>query len=145
VALKRAFREILPLLWLKAGAIGPRPELPRGEPEPALFVPPDNPFAVLLDKGRLAELIAALADRTDLRIVYIVTDGADAFKEMAAELDDSLGKRNPGLQSVQLYRDYLENLLMRRSSGSRICRSSTSRLGSSWISTGARLERSCCW
>ncbi len=27
VALKRAFREILPLLWLKAGAIGPRPEL----------------------------------------------------------------------------------------------------------------------
>ena len=27
VTLKRAFREILPLLWLKAGAVGPRPEL----------------------------------------------------------------------------------------------------------------------
>jgi adenine-specific DNA-methyltransferase len=32
VSLRRAFREILPLLWLKAGAVGPRPELKRGEP-----------------------------------------------------------------------------------------------------------------
>ncbi len=29
MTLKRAFREILPLLWLKAGAVGPRPELAR--------------------------------------------------------------------------------------------------------------------
>jgi adenine-specific DNA-methyltransferase len=29
VSLRRAFREILPLLWLKAGAVGPRPELKR--------------------------------------------------------------------------------------------------------------------
>ncbi|MCU0918707.1 MAG: site-specific DNA-methyltransferase, partial [Planctomycetes bacterium] len=44
VALKRAFREILPLLWLKAGAIGLRPELPKGEAEPLFFAPPANPF-----------------------------------------------------------------------------------------------------
>lgn len=37
VALKRAFREILPLLWLKAGAIGPRPELPKGRGGVATF------------------------------------------------------------------------------------------------------------
>ncbi|MFB1488843.1 MULTISPECIES: hypothetical protein [unclassified Thiocapsa] len=38
VALRRAFREILPVLWLKSGVIGPRPELPREAPEPPLFV-----------------------------------------------------------------------------------------------------------
>jgi len=117
VALRRAFREILPLLWLKAGAIGARPELPRGAAEPALFVPTGNPFAVLLDEGRLADLIAALDGRTDLRLVFIVTDGPDAFKELAGEVEDALGPRNPGLQVIQLYRDYLENFLINRESG----------------------------
>jgi adenine-specific DNA-methyltransferase len=39
VSLRRAFREILPLLWLKAGAVGPRPELKRGESEPCCSRP----------------------------------------------------------------------------------------------------------
>lgn len=69
VALRRAFREILPLLWLKSGAIGPRPALPTEAPEPALFVPPGNAFAVLLDESRLAELTEVLAGRTDLRML----------------------------------------------------------------------------
>ena len=53
VALKRAFREILPLLWLKAGAMGARPELPAGALEPVVFVPEGSNFAVLLDEARL--------------------------------------------------------------------------------------------
>lgn len=112
VALKRAFREILPLLWLKAGAIGPRPELPKGEAEPTFFAPPDNPFAVLLDEGSLKALLAALAGRSGLRCVFIVTDSGDAFKEMAAEVTEALGPNSPGLTTVQLYRDYLENFLI---------------------------------
>jgi adenine-specific DNA-methyltransferase len=43
VSLRRAFREILPLLWLKAGAMGPRPELKRGEPEPSCCLRPRAP------------------------------------------------------------------------------------------------------
>jgi adenine-specific DNA-methyltransferase len=116
VALKRAFREILPLLWLKAGAIGPRPELPpkrdQAEAEPTFFAPPDNPFAVLLDEGSLKALLAALADRSGLRCVFIVTDSGDAFKEMAAEVTEALGPKSPALTTVQLYRDYLENFLI---------------------------------
>jgi adenine-specific DNA-methyltransferase len=37
VALGRQFREILPLLWLRSGAVGPRPELPDDESIPAIL------------------------------------------------------------------------------------------------------------
>jgi adenine-specific DNA-methyltransferase len=112
VALKRAFREILPLLWLKAGAIGARPELGRGEPEPAFFAPPANPFAVLLDEGSLKALLAALSGRSGLRCFFIVTDSEDAFQEMSAEAMAVLRSDSPDIETVQLYRDYLENFLI---------------------------------
>lgn len=112
VALKRAFREILPLLWLKAGALGPRPELKPADSELPFFAPPENPFAVLLDEGSLKRLLAALAGRVGLRCVYLVTDSEDAFKEMAAEVAIRLGADNPALETVQLYRDYLDNFLI---------------------------------
>jgi adenine-specific DNA-methyltransferase len=116
VALKRAFREILPLLWLKAGAIGPRPELlPRrdqAEPEPAFFAPPANPFAVLLDEGRLKALLAALAGRSGLKCLFIVTDSEDAFNDLSSDAITALRAESPGLETVQLYRDYLDNFLI---------------------------------
>jgi adenine-specific DNA-methyltransferase len=111
VALKRAFREILPLLWLKAGAIGPRPELPRGE-EPAFFAPPANPFVVLLDEARLKALLAVLDGRSGLKCLFIVTDSEDAFKELSAEAASALRQGSPDLETVQLYRDYLDNFLI---------------------------------
>ena len=118
VTLKRAFREILPLLWLKSGAIGPRPELPtkrdRAEPELAFLAPPANAFAVLLDEGRLKPLLVALAGRSALRCLFIVTDSEDAFKELAAEALDALRPGSPDLETVQLYRDYLDNFLINR-------------------------------
>lgn len=58
VNLKRAFREILPLLWLKAGAVGPRPELSAAEPEPALFEPEGSNFIEPLTHVRLRTLAA---------------------------------------------------------------------------------------
>ncbi|WP_295435782.1 site-specific DNA-methyltransferase [uncultured Thiodictyon sp.] len=112
VALKRAFREILPLLWLKAGAIGPRPAFARGESEPVFFAPPGNPFAVLLDEAGLKALLGALSGRSGLRCVFIVTDSADAFKDLSAEAMEVLGQGSPGLEMVQLYRDYLDNFLI---------------------------------
>ena len=114
VALRRAFREILPLLWLKAGAVGPRPELPADTPEPPFFAPAANPFAVLLHEGRLPELLAALAGRSNLRLIFIVTDSQDSFKDLTLDVTEALGKQNPALQTVQLYRDYLENFMINR-------------------------------
>jgi adenine-specific DNA-methyltransferase len=115
VSLRRAFREILPLLWLKAGAVGPRPELKRSEPEPALFTPEGSNFVVLLDETRMGRLLKALASSTGLSHVFIVTDADESFKSMAQDVREVAEKANPGLQVVQLYRDYLLNFMINQS------------------------------
>lgn len=115
VSLRRAFREILPLLWLKAGAMGPRPELKRSEPEPSLFTPEGTNFVVLLEETRMGRLLKALAGRAGLSHVFIVTDADESFKSMAQDVREVAGKANPGLQVVQLYRDYLLNFMINQS------------------------------
>ena len=115
VSLKRAFREVLPLLWLKAGAVGPRPALPPGEPEPALFEPEGCQFVVLLQESRLTRLLSAVHHRTaPLSHVFIVTDSDESFKRMAAEVRAVAGAHAAALQVLQLYRDYLANFLINR-------------------------------
>ena len=114
VSLRRAFREILPLLWLKAGAVGPRPELKRGDPEPALFAPEGGNFVVLLDESSMGRLLKALDGRTGLSQVFIVTDADESFKTMAQDVREVAGKANVDLQVVQLYRDYLLNFMINK-------------------------------
>ena len=114
VSLRRAFHEILPLLWLKAGAVGPRPELKRGEPEPALFAPEGSNFVVLLDETRMGRLLKSLEGRTGLSQVFIVTDADESFKTMAQDVRAVAGQANPGLAVVQLYRDYLLNFMINK-------------------------------
>ena len=48
VSLGTQFCEILPLLWLKSGAIGKRPEVTE---EPQMLVLPENHFAVLVEEA----------------------------------------------------------------------------------------------
>ena len=112
IPLRRAFKELLPLLWLKAGAVGPRPSLKRQEPEPYFLAPEANNFAVLLDESRLRAWLKHLAGRTGLAQVYIVTDSDEAFKSMAREVRNALSQRNPDVQVAQLYRDYLLNFMI---------------------------------
>ena len=106
VALGRQFRAILPLLWLRAGAVGPRPELTEDDSIPAMLLPAKNPFAVLVDETRFADFQAALAARDDLTHVFLITDSEEAFQEMAAQLTAP--------HVIQLYRDYLENFAINR-------------------------------
>lgn len=113
VTLKKAFKEILPLLWLKTGAIGPRPECPEGR-LPHVFLPVQNTFAVLLDETRLADFVSALRPRNNLTHIFLVTDDPDAFKDMIADLSDHLSGGNPVITYVHLYRNYLENFMINR-------------------------------
>ena len=106
VALGRQFREIFPILWLRAGAIGPRPELPKNKPIPAMVIPEHNPFAVLVEENRFADFAAELEGRNDLTHAYLVTDSEEAFQEMAGQL------KVPNV--IQLYRDYLENFVINK-------------------------------
>lgn len=114
VALSRAFREILPLLWLKAGGVGPRPELPAAVAYPAVFAPEHANFAVLLDEGSSTKLIKRLRARNDLSYVFIVTDADESFKAISADVQVSLGESNGALKVVQLYRDYLINFMINK-------------------------------
>lgn len=108
VELGAAFREILPLLWMKAGAIGPAPELPAG-PLPDFLVPEGSPFAVLITETRVAAFQQALQERKQLRHIFIVTDAEEAFRALSADLRSTLAADSPAVEFVQLYRDYLVN------------------------------------
>lgn len=102
VSLGRQFREILPLLWLKAGAIGKRPEI--GEVEPDMLILPDNGFAVLVDETCFARFRRELKKADEILQVFLVTDSEDAFREMSTELS--------GRKTYQLYREYIDNFVL---------------------------------
>ena len=62
----------------------------------------------------MAKLMKALKGRNDLSHVFIVTDSDESFKAMAAEVREAVGRANPDLQIVQLYRDYLVNFMINK-------------------------------
>jgi adenine-specific DNA-methyltransferase len=103
VSLGQQFHEILPLLWLKSGALGQRPELSSDE-EPKMLILPQNGFAVLVDETKFAEFAEKLSEEDKIRVVYFVTNSEDAFREMTAGI-----KVN---NTYQLYRDYIDNFVL---------------------------------
>ncbi|TCV82690.1 site-specific DNA-methyltransferase [Sulfurirhabdus autotrophica] len=98
VELGREFSRLLPTLWMMAGCQGP---LPSATGEGPYILPTGNPFAVLLEETQFADFEQALAQRSDITHVFLVTDSADAFYAMKAEL--------PHAHVVQLYKNYLDN------------------------------------
>lgn len=78
-------------------------------------MPDGTNFIVLLEETRMGRLLKALGGRTGLSHVFIVTDADESFKSMARDVRDVAGKANPGLQVVQLYRDYLLNFMINQS------------------------------
>ena len=100
VALGRQFKELLPVLWMKVGCIGPCPQLEQDELQPFLILP-KNKFAALLDETYYAEFDQQLAAQPEIRTVYIITDSESAYREMIRGYD--------GRDCYQLYRDYLDN------------------------------------
>ncbi len=53
VALGRQFKEMLPTLWMKAGAVGKCPVI--GDATPDMLILPENKFAVLVDEKKYME------------------------------------------------------------------------------------------
>ncbi len=100
VALGRQFRELLSVLWMKAGAIGPCPQL-EGEDIPTMLILPDNRFAVLTDEKDFPEFFEQIKATSKVETVFIITDSEAGYREMAAKLRVKT--------SYQLYRDYLDN------------------------------------
>ena len=103
VELGQQFREILPMLWLKAGAVGKRPVLADGE-LPDMLIPESSNFAVLIDERYFGAFLAEIETRLNIEYVYLVTNSEDAYREMGARIR----ARNV----TQLYRDYIDNFVI---------------------------------
>lgn len=102
VSLGRQFQEILPLLWMKSGALGKRPEC--SDEEPVMLVLPQNHFAVLVDEAAYAAFAKEVRQHDSIDTVYFVTNSESAYHEMSADI---------GIRTTyQLYRDYIDNFVI---------------------------------
>lgn len=100
VALGQQFQKMLPALWMKAGAIGPCPEL-KDDIVPSMLILPENGFAVLAEESAFDEFAAMVNAKPEIKTAYIITDYETGFEVMAK------GLKAPRV--FQLYRDYLDN------------------------------------
>ena len=100
VALGRQFKELLPVLWMKGGAVGQCPALENDELSKMLILP-QNKMAVLIDEIYYSEFDAELSQHPEIQTIYIVTDSETAYRSMIRSYD--------GKECYQLYRDYLDN------------------------------------
>lgn len=99
VSLGRQFKEMLPTLWMKAGAHGPCPVVKDSVPD--MLILPENRIAILNDENCFGDFAGQLADHPEIDVIFLVTDYEASFAAMTAAL--------PGKQTYQLYRDYLDN------------------------------------
>ncbi len=100
VALHRQFRELLPILWMKAGCIGECPVL-HGNDIPDALVFTDNKMAILTNEDEYADFRSQLKGRKDIENIFIIAKSANAFLEMAQPFTWA--------KTYHLYKDYLDN------------------------------------
>lgn len=100
VALGRQFKEMLPTLWMKAGAHGPCPEIGEND-DPDMLILPDNKMAILAEECSFPKFEAEVLKLSKIKTVFIVTDSESGYREMIKGFD--------GIETFQLYRDYLDN------------------------------------
>lgn len=105
VSLGMRFSEMLPTLWLKAGAKGKCPELP-GEQIPDMLILPENKFAVLINENAFASFVEKLAEHPEVQTVFLATDYEVNYQSMVKNLNVT--------EAYQLYRDYLDHFRLNR-------------------------------
>ena len=100
VSLGMQFKEMLPVLWMKAGCVGKCHELADGQ-NPDMLILPENRFAVLVNEQAFAAFEEALAEHPEIQTVFLATDYEVNYRSMVKNLNVE--------QSYQLYRDYLDH------------------------------------
>jgi len=98
VAYREKLEDILPILWLMAGAKG---EIGRVKNKD-WFISKDSAFAVLMKESLFCEFKAEITNHKDLTHVFIVTDSEEAYRDMCMELPSKF-------KTKMLYKSYLEN------------------------------------
>ena len=105
VALGMTFKEMLPTLWMKAGAIGKCPTV-EGLTIPTMMILPKNKFAVLLNENSFAPFAEELDKHPEIQTVFLATDYDINYRSMVKNLNVQ--------NTYQLYRDYLDHFRLNR-------------------------------
>ena len=100
IRIGRQFREMLPILWMKAGCFGPCPVLV-DQKVPEYMVLPENRMAILNDNSCFKRFAEKVGNASEIETVYLVTDSDADYRSMSKGLNVK--------QTYQLYRDYLDN------------------------------------
>ncbi len=103
VAQGDCFKELLAVLWLKAGGLGKCPTL-EAETLPPYKIFAENKFAVLLDERHFGDFAEALRQAA-IETVFIVTGSNAALNRMRALLGVP--------KAYRLYGDYLKNIKLK--------------------------------
>jgi adenine-specific DNA-methyltransferase len=98
ISMGRKFKAVAPLLWLKAGATGPRVE----EPVKGWSMPAGGNYAVLFDAELWSDFVKAVKQNALLSHVFIVTESPAVFQHISSELPTHI-------ERTQLYDDYLRS------------------------------------
>ncbi|MFQ7288414.1 MAG: hypothetical protein ACLRPV_05635 [Lacrimispora saccharolytica] len=99
IALGRQLAELLPVLWLKAGAYGVCPRLQ--DEKLSMMILPDNRFAILMNEKHFQEFDAQVQKHPEIQTIYIVTDSE---ARISMRMITGYGK-----DTCQLYRDCCVN------------------------------------
>ena len=99
VALGKQLAELIPILWLKAGAHGPCPELK--DSNATMMIQPESRFAILIDEKQFSAFEEEMQKHPEIQTIYFVTDSDPGYCEMI--------KGYSNKDTYQLYRDYLDN------------------------------------
>ena len=109
VSLGMHFKELLSILWMKAGSVGKCPVIDAGVPD--MLILPENNMAILNNEDHFGEFAEKLAQYPDIHVAYLVTDYESSFAAMSQALE--------GRTTYQLYRDYLDNFRINAGRNSR--------------------------
>ena len=105
VALGMTFKEMLPTLWMKAGAVGRCPTI-EGATIPHMLILPENKFAILINENAFAAFEEELAQYPEIQTVFLATDYDINYRSMVKNLNVQ--------NTYQLYRDYLDHFRLNR-------------------------------
>lgn len=99
VSLGMQLKELLPVLWMKAGAIGAMPRL--DDLIPDMLILSENKFAVLVNEQAFSVFAEELSEQPEIQTVFLATDYEVNYRSMVKNLNVK--------HTYQLYRDYLDH------------------------------------
>lgn len=105
VELGMCFNEMLPILWLKAGAIGSCPTVD-DENIPEMVILPENKMAIMLNENSFSTFSEIVNETPEIETVFLATDYEVNYRSMVKNLIVA--------HSYQLYRDYLDHFRLNR-------------------------------